>query len=396
MSLAPTGNSWTAGTYIKTKICVGPFGQCYYNIDCPSVPFSSCWTGTLPYGNTGTICHCPEGYFNTGVSGNSDVYCCSPCSAGKYSDYGKSSCDNCGPGTFSASMAATNCDACPIGTFSSSLGASSCTPCPINTYAYDLWSQNCLQCPQFAPSTLSTSSQGCLCKDGEYFEKYEGVFRCQTCPMGTFRSKGVSDLVVVCNACPAGSYSNVTGAKSNSTCTKCPAGSSSETGSSSCSPCTGGKTSILGGLCYSCAPGTFSFLAEDSPTSSACFPCAEGYFAPHRGSSFCIPCASGFWSTMGASHCTEIKVSSKFTCSSSTRAVPSSLGLMLLPAAHPQNPQKVDLILAPLVTCQQLGGSCSILSLNSVEGGDQVLWYTVGSASSLNFEAAEAISCETQ
>jgi hypothetical protein len=69
---------------------------------------------------------------------------------------------------------------------------------------------------------------------------------------------------------------------------------------------------------------------------------------------------------------------------------------MLLSAAHPQNPQQVDLIIAPLVTCQQLGGSCSMLSLNSIAGGDQVVRNIVGSASSLNLEAAEAVTCESQ
>jgi hypothetical protein len=38
------------------------------------------------------------------------------------------------------------------------------------------------------------------------------------------------------------------------------------------------------------------------------------------------------------------------------RAVPSSLGVLLWPAANPSNPQNVNLIIAPLAMCQQLSG----------------------------------------
>jgi len=37
-----------------------------------------------------------------------------------------------------------------------------------------------------------------------------------------------------------------------------------------------------------------------------------------------------------------------------------------------------------------------MLSLNSIAGGDQVVRNIVGSASSLNLEAAEAVTCESQ
>ena len=81
---------------------------------------------------------------------------------------------------------------------------------------------------------------------------------------------------------------------------------------------------------------------------------------------------------------------------SGARAVPSSLGVLVWPAANPSNPQHVDLIIAPLALCQQLGGTCSTLASNTVVGADSVTRYIVGTAAALNLEAAEALTCSTQ
>ena len=78
------------------------------------------------------------------------------------------------------------------------------------------------------------------------------------------------------------------------------------------------------------------------------------------------------------------------------RAVPSSLGVLLWPAANPSNPQHVDLVIAPLAMCQQLGGTCSTLASNMVVGADGITRYIVGTAAALNIEAAESLACTAQ
>ena len=70
------------------------------------------------------------------------------------------------------------------------------------------------------------------------------------------------------------------------------------------------------------------------------------------------------------------------------------LGVLLWPAAHPFNPQKVDLVIAPLAVCQQLGGTCSTLAINTIAGTDGVTRYIIDTAAALHLEAAEALVCE--
>ena len=77
-------------------------------------------------------------------------------------------------------------------------------------------------------------------------------------------------------------------------------------------------------------------------------------------------------------------------------AIPSSVGLLLWPATHPQNPQRVDLVVAPASTCAQLspGGVCNTTAANTIIGLDGAPRYAIGTAAALNMEGAETLSCQ--
>ena len=160
-----------------------------------------------------------------------------------------------------------------------------------------------------------------------------------------------------------------------------------------CVPCAAGSWAPQGTTaCALCSPGTYSTAG-----ASSCTPCPAGTYGSSAGlaSSACTgPCASLAACPLGTAYPPPI---TGLSCASSpARAVPSSLGVLLWPAANPSNPQHVDLIIAPLATCQQLGGTCSTLASNTAVGADGITRYIVGTAAALNLEAAEALSCSTQ
>jgi hypothetical protein len=87
---------------------------------------------------------------------------------------------------------------------------------------------------------------------------------------------------------------------------------------------------------------------------------------------------------------------SSASCSpADSRSIPSSLGLLLWPAAHPQNPQAVDLLIAPADVCAQLtpGGVCTTAAYNQLVGVDGVTRFVVGTADSFKVEASETLMC---
>ena len=157
-----------------------------------------------------------------------------------------------------------------------------------------------------------------------------------------------------------------------------------------CTPCAAGSWSAPGATaCTLCSPGTYSTAG-----ASSCLPCPAGTYGSSAGlaSSACTgPCASAAACPLGTAYPPPI---TGLSCASSAaRAVPSSLGVLLWPAANPSNPQHVDLVIAPLATCQRLGGTCSTLASNTVMGADGVTRYIVGTAAALNIEAAEQLEC---
>ena len=85
--------------------------------------------------------------------------------------------------------------------------------------------------------------------------------------------------------------------------------------------------------------------------------------------------------------------SSSLSCASGgARALPSSLGMRLLPAAHPLNTDGVDLIVAPLESCTAML-SATICATKQVVAMDGVTRYVIGTAAELHMEAGIELVC---
>jgi hypothetical protein len=186
---------------------------------------------------------------------------------------------------------------------------------------------------------------------------------------------------------------------------------------------------------FSCAAGSSGAVASQTVRKSAidnswswytapfCTPCTRGSWAP-QGATSCTPCPPGTYSLDGASACTlcpagrfgnsaglstnlcsglcpgcpagTVNPPSLSCASGGSRSVPSNLGMRLLPAAHPLNTRKIDLIIAPEAECikQRNVQSCSGQSnLLSVVMEDDITRYEIGYASALNMEPAEELMC---
>ena len=157
----------------------------------------------------------------------------------------------------------------------------------------------------------------------------------------------------------------------------------------SCTPCAAGSFSGPGlSACAPCYPGTFSLAG-----ASSCSLCPAGTFGDRAGlttdacSGACAACVAGSTAAAAAS-------SAPMTCSAgAVRAVPSSLGLQIWPAANAANARGVDLLVAPLALCQQRTSAAACAAANSVVGADGVTRFVVGTAEAFNVEPAEALTC---
>ena len=87
-------------------------------------------------------------------------------------------------------------------------------------------------------------------------------------------------------------------------------------------------------------------------------------------------------------------VASPLSCSAgAARAVPSSLGLQIWPAANAANLRGVDLLVAPLALCRQMTSAAACGAAASVVGADGATRYVVGTAAAFNVEPAESLTC---
>ena len=75
--------------------------------------------------------------------------------------------------------------------------------------------------------------------------------------------------------------------------------------------------------------------------------------------------------------------------------MPAALGLLLWPATHPANPQRADLVVAPLAQCQQMTSAAACAAAATVAGADGVTRYVVGTAAAYNMEADEPLTCSS-
>ena len=139
----------------------------------------------------------------------------------------------------------------------------------------------------------------------------------------------------------------------------------------------------VGAVCSPCAPGTYSLAG-----AQVCALCPAGVFGGAAGltsaacSGACVGCPAG------------TAYPPSLSCAAAdARAVPASLGLQLWPAMHPQNPQRVDLVVAPLAQCQQMTSVAACAAAATVAGADGVTRYVVGTAAAFNMEADETLTC---
>lgn len=389
--------------------------------------------------NLNSCCACSPGYYKPYNSGQFNSMSCSMCPPNTFSSQGSSGCTSCPAGSFSVSGSSSctscttpgkywtgsTCEQCPRGTFSSTLarsdGSYTCESCPNGIYTAIVGSLSISACSICAPGYAgvvvnggTSGATGCLdCPIG-YFSN-DNANTCTACPTSfstyTFRSQGENS----CDQCAPGYYGSVVnaGTATASGCTACPVGyTTGKVGATSideCSKCIPGYIiNILTGKCTICPAGTWG---QSGMTS--CILCSAGTYSL-SGASSCTPCPAGTYGNsagLSTSDCTA-KCTSAVACplgtvypppaapilglsclSSGARAVPTSLGLKMLPAAHPSNPRGVDLIIASLSACQQLSSTCSTQTSNTIVGVDLSTQYIVGTSEELHMESSEQLTC---
>lgn len=253
-----------------------------------------------------------------------------PCIPGKFSD-GISGCQDCQPGSFSATFASAQCTACGAGTFTQYLFSTQCYDCtPSCSQGYYFAGcggsspGSCPQCqrdcsPGFSRSNCAGTSPGtCLaCSSppavNQYYLAECSVAQCQASPLLGYywNSTGGCQQTTCSNkpgnstyaqqenlqqACAYACDAGYTGAA----CDPCQPGTFGQ--DQQCAPCQPGtfQPSQASTACLACAAGTFS----DSPGSVQCQPCPQGTYANTQGGQQCAPCEPGRVSAQGSRSCT--------------------------------------------------------------------------------------------
>ena len=140
-------------------------------------------------------------------------------------------------------------------------------------------------------------------------------------------------------------------------------------------------------------PGKYLTLHSSSPGGNIFrFECISGYQGPIAILARASSDNSFSWKTQPS--CTSFTTSSITCASGGSRALPSSLNVRLLPAAHPSNQNDVDLVVAPSLTCRDL------LNVQSCSGRSSVIldtieYFVIGTAADLHMEAGEELICGT-
>lgn len=267
---------------------------------------------------------------------NPDWFGCCP---GAYCAIG---CFYCAAGTYQGvdKFTGGTCTPCPPGTVAGQ-SAASCTPCPAS-FQPNADSSQCVQMTATAAVSVSATPS---------------------------RSALVSATTTASATGSATSTSTMTPTATATSQIKCIPGYYSNTGFETCLPC---------------SPGTYSSIFG----AQTCLLCPAGTFGDHAGlttaacSGKCAACTAG--STAPAS---------QICAASTSRAVPTSLGLQIWPAAAAANPSGVDVLVAPLALCQSMTSLEACAAAYSVTADDGITRYAIGTAESYNVEAAEFIPC---
>ena len=218
------GSSTSTGSPGTCTPCSEPTGTQFVTAICTS-------TANTVFSNTPPPTCTTGGILKNFSAGSSTTLgslgvCSSPCNAGSYNNNGV--CEPCPSGLFSVAGALVCSAACPVGTLA--IIGSACM-CPAGKW-YNISSLQCNTCPSgtFYVGSGATSMSNCMsCGSGTY--SGIGSPSCLQCPVGTSFSGSRGTSSAVCTPCPAGQYSNITG---SSACSTCPVGTSSIVGSSFC------------------------------------------------------------------------------------------------------------------------------------------------------------------
>jgi hypothetical protein len=240
---------------------------------------------------------CPLGTYSTE---------CVKCPAGKYARISEqSSCQDCGPGTFSAEIGSSECEQCSTGFYNDALGQTSCRICANGTVAAGVAASLCDACAPGKFAALPGRQECTLCAVGRS-QATAGKSFCRICPPGNMAKQAGS---TECRACSAGSYGPVEEASS---CVQCEPGKSANSSSATmCADCELGHIAPIAGLllCTACPVGSFARKAasttcalcdastfQSAEARSSCEPCTAGKYSPVPGAASCSLCSIGRFS----------------------------------------------------------------------------------------------------
>lgn len=187
---------------------------------------------------------------------------CATCAGGTFQPLkGKTKCMKCKQG-WESNWSRTSCKPCQPGTFFNSLRYYlRCTPCESGFYQPGKAKTSCLKCPIGWASNFKRTACS-PCPRGSYYNDNKYVLRCAVCPGGTYQPfKGQTRCLI----CPEGSEHNPTRTR-----------------------------------CRACKPGYF--LNERSAQRS-CTPCPPGWYQPKPRQIKCVRCPPGKSSASGATKC---------------------------------------------------------------------------------------------
>ena len=214
-------------------------------------------------------CICLSGYQKDGDD-------CVPCASGYYKNQtGNFACFPCAAGTY-ANWVSDHANESRI----------SCFDCPVDTYQDLTASESCKTCIQHSSSTQKSKNiDDCLCSPGHYKDTDDGNNVCVECALGYFKATTSDDA---CEKCPAGHTTSAPGTIVGSACIAC--GDSQYEVGGICVQCYENSTSEEGSagiISCECRAGFYRY------SSSKCYECERGTYAPAIGMQECLLCPEG-------------------------------------------------------------------------------------------------------
>ena len=189
---------------------------------------------------------------------------CTPCDAGKFSNYQKST-------------SSTQCLSCFPGEFSVS-GSALCKQCPVGKYAENFRTVHCSEC------------------DPGHFSDQPGAQHdhdCKDCDAGTFQPEVGGCLCTCTSGMPADINTRVW----------------FQGGHGSCYGCGSGRYQDQTGQedCVDCGPGTFN-IDLSSEHQHACEPCPTGKWSAMAAADTCTACSSGKYGPDTHATCADVSI----------------------------------------------------------------------------------------